>query len=394
MAVSTTTKGLDLMKLFALREQFGGTFKKGDVIYSQGQPAEEFWVLMKGRIELDRGPFGIEEPDPGDVFGEVEVFAGKARTDKATALDDCHVLTFNRETAMTLAEATPSFALVVLRQACERLSKAEGLLVSGGFKLAPEAPPEPAKPTGPVGPGGQVGPVSSVDYADALWKKDIKCLNCRTTFHAWDIKSTAVNAGTRESDYRIVYIGPDPNLYRVWVCPNCQLAAINEDFAKMTSNQLARAKNAWEEVKAADPTTYDFGYYRDEDLAMRSYQLAVPFYDGMKGGDEKVAGLYHRMAWIERGRGNEEAEKGWLAKAREYYEKAFTSSDAANQGVRWAYLIGELSMRVDDYETAVKWFTTAASQPDFKTQSGLEKQVRDRWGEANDKLRATKAGAA
>src|SRR5581483_2366870 len=108
------------------------------------------------------------------------------------------------------------------------------------------------------------------------------------------------------------------------------------------------------------------------------------FYDGQRGGNERTAGLYHRMAWIERQRGNEEEEKMWLAKAREYYEKAFTTSDAGKQGVLWAYLIAELDMRLGQHQDAVKWFGTAAQQPDFKEQPLLEKMVRDRWAEAGD----------
>jgi len=388
------------MKLIALREEFGASFKKGEVIYAPGQPAEQFYVLMRGRVEVESSTIGNETVDPGDVFGEVEVFAEESRSSRATVLDDCNVLTFNRDTAVRLAEATPSFALVVIRQTCRRLAHAETLLASGGSKPAPakpaaaepEAPAaeEPQAPAGPTGPGGQVGPVTTVEYADKMWKKDVKCPNCRTTFHAWNIRSAALVAGQRESDYRIIYDGPDPNWYRVWVCPNCQLAANDEDFAAMTSVQLARAKPGLEEAKKADPTTYDFTYYRDADLALRSYQLAIPFYDGSKGGTEKCAGLYHRMAWVERAQGSEEQEKVWLAKAAEYYEKAFTSSDAGKQGVLWAYLIGELSIRLGDYGKAVKWFTTAAAQPDFKAQSGLEKQTRDRWGEANEMLRQAK----
>jgi uncharacterized protein (DUF2225 family) len=388
---STTSQRLDLMKLFALRDQFGSTAKKGDIIYSPDQPAEEFYVLMKGRVQVEVPGFGTETAGPGDVFGEVDVFAHRQRGEQATALDDCNLLAFNADSAIQLAEATPSFALVVLRQVCERLAQAEEIIASGAVNPADDKP-KVHVPAAPVGPGGQVGPVTAVDYADKLWKKDAKCPNCRTAFKAWNIRSAAVVAGTRESDYRVVYDGPDPNLYRVWVCPNCQLAANEEDFPTMSSVQLARAKPGLEETKKADPTTYDFGYYRDENLALRSYQLAIPFYDGTKGGAEKCAGLYHRMAWIERGRDNPDQEKIWLTKAAEYYEKAFTSSDSGKQGVLWAYLIGELNTRIGDYQKAVKWFTTAAAQPDFKAQSGLEKQTRDRWGEVNDMLRKTKAG--
>ena len=51
---------------------------------------------------------------------------------------------------------------------------------------------------------------------------------------------------------------------------------------------------------------------------------------------------------------------------------------------------GSDALAKEDYQKAAKWFTTAAAQPDFKAQSGLEKQVRDRWAEANERLRASR----
>lgn len=396
-------QGLDLMKLFSLREEFGASASKGDVIFSAGQPADTFYVLMRGSVQLDRPGSGPEVIAPGDLFGEVEVFTEQPRASQATALDDSSMLAFTRDTAVKLAEATPSFALIVIRKCCERVARSEALLASApkaaaaspsaqATAEAPEAEEEAAP--APQGDGSTVGPVFSVDYADVLWKKDIKCPNCRTTFHAWNVRSQGINVTDRDSDFMNHYSSVDPDWYAVWVCPNCNLAAYGDDFASMQSVQLARAKPQLEEAIKADPKKYDFTYYRDPDLALRSYQLAVAFYEGMKGGNEKCAGLYHRMGWIERGRENEEAEKAYLTKAREYYEKAFTTSDAAKQGVLWAYLIAEIAYRTGQYQDAVKWFGTAAQQPDFKSQPLLEKMVRDRWSEAGDLARQQPAAAS
>ena len=200
-----------------------------------------------------------------------------------------------------------------------------------------------------------------------------------------------VTAGNADTDLMNHYSGPDPNWYAVWVCPNCQLGAYADDFQAMQSVQVARVKPQLEELKKADPRKYDFTYYRDEELAKRSFELATAFYDGQRGGSEKVAGLYHRMAWVERSRGNQEEEKKWLKQARDAYEKAFTSSDAAKAGVLWAYLIGELDARIGDFPDAIKWFQVAAQQPDFKSQPLLEKMVRDRQQEVAANLRAAKA---
>ncbi|GEM_PF-552972 len=408
MAGASTGQGLDLMKLFALREEFGSSVKKGDVIFSVGDAADKFYVVMRGRVQLERAGQDAQTVAPGDLFGEVDLFTGRPRVSKATALDDSQLLGFTAETAIRLAEATPSFALVVIRKSCEQVVRAESRAAAAPAAATPAAaaaaapsaaaPPaaetaQAAAPEAPAGVAGQVGPVLSVDYANALWKKDVKCPNCRTTFHAWNVRSQAINMTERDSDFMNHYTGVDPNWYAVWVCPNCNLAAYADDFASMQSVQVARVRPALEELKKADPTKYDFTYYRDGGLALRSYQLATAFYDGLRGGAEKCAGLYHRMAWVERVRGDSDQEKAYLAKASEWYEKAFTTSDAAKQGVLWAYLIAEIDMRLNKYEDAVKWFGTAASQPDFKAQPLLEKMVRDRWAEAGDMAKAAKAAS-
>ena len=182
-----------------------------------------------------------------------------------------------------------------------------------------------------------------------------------------------------------------PELVRRVGLPHLPAGCLRRRFPEHAIRPGGAGQAAAGEIKNADPRKFDFTYYRDEDLAKRSYELATAFYDGQRGGAEKVAGLYHRMAWVERGRGDQDEEKKWLKKARDSYEKAFTSSDAAKAGVLWAYLIGELDARIGDYMDAVKWFQVAAQQPDFKSQPLLEKMVRDRQQEVADKLRAAKA---
>ncbi|HLY67603.1 MAG TPA: DUF2225 domain-containing protein, partial [Chloroflexota bacterium] len=243
--------GLDLMKLFGLREEFGASAQKGDVIFAAGQPADKFYVLMRGRVQVERPGFEPELVAPGDLFGETEVFTEQVRAGQATALDDSSMLAFTRESAIKLAEATPSFALVVIRKSCERVAQAQAALANGARPAAAEtaavavaeapASQEASEETSAeaaAADGESVGPVVSVEYADVMWKKDIKCPNCRQTFHAWNVRSQAINVSGRDSDFRNQYVGVDPNWYAVWVCPNCNLAAYADDFAGMQSVQL------------------------------------------------------------------------------------------------------------------------------------------------------------
>ncbi|MHB8619134.1 MAG: DUF2225 domain-containing protein [Chloroflexota bacterium] len=415
----------DLKKLFGLKDAYGVTFAKGQTIYAPGDVATDFYVVLKGRVRLERAGVTPAVINPGDFFGEIESFTGHPRRAGTTALDECTALAFNQRTTATLAETTPTFVVRLMQRCCERVVEAEdGKSPSPGpispattaqaaasptAAVAPAKAAKAAKAAAPIsgsaapavqtaapanGAGDSFGPVLTVEHKEALWRKEVACPSCRTKFGPWNVRTNFINVGERDTDFMSSYAGVNPNWYAVWVCPNCNLAAYGDDFAAFQSADVARIKPALEALKGQGGPACDFTYYRDADLALRSFQLAIPSYQTKRGAEDKVAGLYQRMAWIERERGRTEQEKGYLAKAREFYEKAFSTSDAAKQGVAWSYLIGELSLRLEDFDKAVKWFNTAAQQPDFKAQPVLEKMTRDRWSEAGDLAKAAKAAAS
>jgi CRP/FNR family cyclic AMP-dependent transcriptional regulator len=72
-----------------------GTVRKyaaGDVIFRQGDPAGEMYVIRNGRVAvslLDDGtPTTLATLKKGDFFGEMSFFDGKPRSATVTALDD------------------------------------------------------------------------------------------------------------------------------------------------------------------------------------------------------------------------------------------------------------------------------------------------------------------
>ena len=54
--------------------------------------------------------------------------------------------------------------------------------------------------------------------------------------------------------------------------------------------------------------------------------------------------------------------------------------------MRVAYLIGDLSLRLDDPILGAQWLETAVRFPQAKQQSGLERQARDRLSDARKLL--------
>src|SRR5581483_10226258 len=102
-ATAAPAQSLDLMKLFALRDEFGKAVHKGDVLFSPGEQPDQFYVVMRGRVQVDRAGFEPETIGPGDLFGEVEVFTSQPRSGSATAIEDSNLLAFDAGSAIRLA---------------------------------------------------------------------------------------------------------------------------------------------------------------------------------------------------------------------------------------------------------------------------------------------------
>lgn len=78
--------GRDLFKEFTVR------FKKGEIVYNEGDLGSEMYVVQAGAIRIFRDITGVRQElaimEKGDFFGELAVLEGLPRTASAEALDD------------------------------------------------------------------------------------------------------------------------------------------------------------------------------------------------------------------------------------------------------------------------------------------------------------------
>ena len=74
----------------------------GTVLFREGDPGEEMFVIERGRIRLTLGPQDMEVEiailQPGDFFGELSLLGGARRTATATATDATRLLVIRRDT--------------------------------------------------------------------------------------------------------------------------------------------------------------------------------------------------------------------------------------------------------------------------------------------------------
>ena len=109
------------------------TFKSGETIFNVGDPGHAMYVVKKGTVSIfARTKTGeqlkLEEPGPGDFFGEVSLLDEGPRTAGARAQTDVELLEIERSDVYELIEATPKAAMSLLAATGRRLRQTTAAL--------------------------------------------------------------------------------------------------------------------------------------------------------------------------------------------------------------------------------------------------------------------------
>lgn len=101
-------------------------FNKGEIIFSEGDEADGFYVVVEGVVKIFKLSVEGKEQilhifEPAEPFGEVPVFAGKHFPAHAEAIAESRVLFFPREAFVDLIKQIPSLALNMLATLSMRL---------------------------------------------------------------------------------------------------------------------------------------------------------------------------------------------------------------------------------------------------------------------------------
>lgn len=117
-------------------------FDKGELIFSEGETAAGFYVVLSGRVKVFKlSPEGKEQIlhlfAAGEPFGEVPVFTGREFPAHAEAMEDSRVLFFPREAFIGLIREDPTLALNMLAVLSRRLHQFTSLVEQLSLKEVP-----------------------------------------------------------------------------------------------------------------------------------------------------------------------------------------------------------------------------------------------------------------
>jgi CRP/FNR family transcriptional regulator, cyclic AMP receptor protein len=109
--------------------RFGRSFQPGEVIYREGEPGTEAYLLEEGRVRLLKKVRGAERSlmvlKPGDLFGESALLPGAERSSTAVALSSGLALAIDQTTLQNLLEHNAGIASRMVKQLVRRLRDAE-----------------------------------------------------------------------------------------------------------------------------------------------------------------------------------------------------------------------------------------------------------------------------
>jgi CRP/FNR family transcriptional regulator, cyclic AMP receptor protein len=121
-----------------LFQRFGKEFSRGTVLFKEGEPGKEMYVLQSGRVTISKHVRDVEKVlavlGPGEFFGEMAIISNKPRNASATVSEDAKLLVIDPKTFEGMIRGNSEIAVRLIKKLAERLSEAdaqiENLLLS------------------------------------------------------------------------------------------------------------------------------------------------------------------------------------------------------------------------------------------------------------------------
>jgi CRP/FNR family cyclic AMP-dependent transcriptional regulator len=144
-----------------LFQRFGKEFAQGTVLFREGEPGKEMYVVQQGRIHVSKRVGEVEKIlatlGPGEFVGEMSILNNKPRSATATCADACKLLVIDAKTFEAMIRGNAEIAIRMIKKLADRLAEAneqiENLLFADASSrvvhyLATAADKVPKGPTG------------------------------------------------------------------------------------------------------------------------------------------------------------------------------------------------------------------------------------------------------
>jgi CRP-like cAMP-binding protein len=98
------------------------TFPAGAVLFEEGQPGNEVFLVISGLVDVVKGGKVIAQLGPGSTLGEMAMLDEPVRSAMARTLDQTELMVITRQSFFAMLRANPMLAVKILWNLNLRLS--------------------------------------------------------------------------------------------------------------------------------------------------------------------------------------------------------------------------------------------------------------------------------
>lgn len=106
-------------------DEFTRSYVKDSMIFSEGEPGQELYIIQKGSVKItkivDNNEVLLAVLKQGDIFGEMALLEAKPRSASAIAYDDCVLLAVNKENFARMVQSQPQIVTRLTQLLSERI---------------------------------------------------------------------------------------------------------------------------------------------------------------------------------------------------------------------------------------------------------------------------------
>lgn len=108
----------------------GKLFQPGEIIFQEGEPGDNMFVIQEGKVEVFLERKGQEVPlkllREGDFLGEMALFNGGTRSVSARSKETSRLLTVDRKNFLRRIKEDPTIAFRLVQMLTHQVSELEG----------------------------------------------------------------------------------------------------------------------------------------------------------------------------------------------------------------------------------------------------------------------------
>ena len=116
----------------ALFQRFGKEFKRGQVLFREGEPGKEMYVVQAGKVNITKTVRETEKIlatlGAGEFFGEMSILNNKPRSAGAVVAEDAKLLVIDPKTFEGMIRGNSEIAVRMIKKLAERLNEMDAQL--------------------------------------------------------------------------------------------------------------------------------------------------------------------------------------------------------------------------------------------------------------------------